>query len=98
MDEIEKVEDRKEEKGVKWLCNKTIEGKADDAEEFMSIKQAMDEVVHRENVRMNTIKHQLQQRSHFDYNYLNQWNNREYGIPQVHATLSQREEPHSSWS
>ena len=38
MEEIEKVEDRKEEKGIKWVCNKTVEAKEDEAEEWMAYK------------------------------------------------------------
>lgn len=74
MEEIEKVEERKEEKkGVKWVCNKTVEAKEEDPADLMSIRQAMEEVVGKENARMQTIRHQLNQRSHLDYNYLNQW-------------------------
>jgi hypothetical protein len=100
MEEIEKVEDRKEEKGIKWVCNKTVEAKEDEAEEWMAYREAADDIVGRENDRMSQAlySNQLNQRSHLDYNYLNQWNNREYEVPQVHATLTQRDVPHSSWS
>jgi len=47
MEEIEKVEDKKEEKGIKWVCNKTVEAK-EEAADLMSMRQAMEEVEQRE--------------------------------------------------
>lgn len=54
MEEIEKVEEKKEEKkGFKVMCNSTEEvKKEDDPADLMSIRQAMEEVEHRDAARM----------------------------------------------